>query len=490
MSEMRTRFILLVGSASIVAGCTVGPDYTPPKPQPHETFVGLAEVNQPLASTPRAQPVDMASWWSVFGDDELTTLISRATTGNLTLAQANARVREARASKAIAASGLYPTVNVQGSASRSRNAVHGPNGTTGVTSNAFQAGFDASWEFDVFGGIRRGIEAADANLEASIESDRDAMVTLAGDVATTYLDLRGAQQQLAIARRNLETQTQTLSLTQERFDAGFVSALDVANARAQVSSTTSRVPALESALKADAFAMGVLLGLDPAAVMQELEATKPIPAAPTEVPVGLPSELLERRPDVRRADAQLHAATALIGVAMADQYPKFSITGALGLQGGKASSLTNMANRYWSVSPGVDWNLFDGGRTRANIALQQASADEFFAAYKQTVLVALQDVETTLVAFVKEQERRVALTQAVEANREAVDLSMLLYSNGKTDFLNVLSAQGRLLDAEDSLSQSELNVAVNLVALYKALGGGWEGMEQIQNKSVPDAKVQ
>lgn len=473
-----------LAAAGLLTGCTVGPDYHAPTPASPGGFSSLQDVTQPLASTPQAAAADIATWWTVFADDTLTGLITRAASTNLTLAQANARVRQARASQAIAQGGLYPTVNADASASRGRTP--GPGG--GSTSNFFKAGFDASWELDVFGGQRRTIEAADASLTAAIESQRDAMVTLVAEIATTYLNLRGSQQELVTARRNLETQTQTLALTQERLEAGFVSALDVANARAQVASTTSRIPTLEAAVKADAYALGVLLGQDPGSLLAELNQTRSIPAAPSQVPVGLPSELLQRRPDVRQAEALLHAATARVGVATADLYPKFSLTAALGLESGKLSSLANAANRYWSLAPAASWTLFDGGKIRANIALEQAAADEALAVYKQTVLVSLQDVETALVSFVKEQERRVALTQSVDANREAVELSMLLYSNGRTDFLNVLSAQGKLLDAEDALTQSERAVSTDLVALYKALGGGWDAGTPGTQKPTESAK--
>ena len=235
----------------------------------------------------------------------------------------------------------------------------------------------------------------------------------------------------------------------------------------------SQVPVLEGQIRTSIYAIGVLLGEEPATLLAELTPQRQIPRAPSAVPVGIPSELLQRRPDIRRAEATLHAATAQIGAAIANLYPQFNINGSIGLQGGNAGDLGTIANHYWSYGPGANWLVFDGGQTRGNIELQRGVTDEAFATYKQTVLVALRDTETALVNFTAEQKRRVSLAEAVEANKQAVDLSMQLYSNGRTDFLNVLVAQRQLFLSEDALAQSEANVSTNLVALYKALGGGW-----------------
>lgn len=469
----------LFALAGLPVGCMVGPDYQKPETKVASKFAGLDKSVAPdsLASKPNEDPIEISRWWREFNDQKLTDLIAVAQRQNLDVAVAIARIRQARAQVIIATGGLYPSLSIGVSAQKTRSPLGGVGtGGNGRISEFYQAGFDASWEIDVFGGIRRQIEATKAGLEASFENRDDVLVTMAGEIGTNYINLRGAQNQLAISKSNLEAQETTLSLTQERFEAGFVAALDVANAQAQVASTRSSIPVLEGQIRTYIYALGVLLGEEPAVLLAELTPNQAIPKAPATVPIGLPSELLQRRPDIRRADANLHAATAQIGAAIANLYPQFNITGSIGLQGGNAGDLGSLANHYWSYGPGANWLVFDGGQTRGNIELQRGATDEAFATYKQTVLVALQDTETALVNFTSQQQRRVSLAEAVEANRQAVDLSMQLYSNGRTDFLNVLVAQRQLFVSEDALAQSETNVSTSLVALYKALGGGW-GLE-------------
>ncbi len=462
-------FSFLIAACIPLAGCTVGPDFKRPEapsPQPWASL-GASAPSAGLTSTPVAEPADIAAWWTQFNDPVLTSLIERAVAGNLTLAQADTVVRQARAARTVAASGLYPSADASAAASRSRSG--------GRTSNSFRGGFDATWELDIFGGVSRGVEAADAQIESTLY-DRDAlMVTLAGEVATTYLDLRGAQRQLAIAKQNLAAQQTTLDLTQERLDAGFVGALDVANARANVTQTTSQIPAYDAQIQTSIYALSVLLGRQPGELLTELSSDG-LPDAdvpPAQVPVGLPSELLQRRPDIKRAEAELHAATARIGVAVADQYPRFSLTGSLGAQGNRISSLGTLADRYWSIGPAASLPIFSGGRIEGNIEQTKAAADHALIAYRASVLTALQDVESALVNFTREQQRRASLAQAVEANTQAVDLSLQLYSAGRTDFLNVLSAQRQLYSTQAALTQSQTTIGTNLVSLYKALGGGW-----------------
>lgn len=422
-------------------------------------------------SAPVAQPADVQLWWTGFNDPMLTSLIDQAAVANLDLVQAEARIRQARAARTIAGAPLYPDLNASGGFSRSHST-----SSSGVsrTSNLFRAGFDAAWELDVFGGTRRAVEAAGAELQSAVEDRRSVLVSLLAEVATTYFDLRGFQQQLAIAQSNLQAQQHSMELTQQRFNAGFVGQLDVANAEGQVASTSSRIPTLESSIRQSIYALSVLMGREPGALLSELSAPAPLPPVPPQVPVGLPSDLLRRRPDVCLAESNLHAATARIGVATAELFPRFSLTGSLGVQG---SSISAVSNTIASFGPSVTWPIFAGGRIRANIDVQKAVTDERYAAYQQIVLVALQDVENALIAYVKEQQRHAALTDSVRSNRLAVDLATQLYTAGRTDFLNVLSAQGSLFSAEDALAQSDTNVVTDLVALYKALGGGWTDLE-------------
>lgn len=456
----------------VVQGCTVGPDYRPtPAPTPPGwTGAEGAASDRPVGSAPTHGDADIARWWTVFNDAALTSLIERAMAENLGLAQAASRIRQARAARVVAAGGWYPSVNADASASRSRTG--GARGAS--TSNLFRAGFDATWEIDVFGGTRRSVEAAESDIGSAGYAREAQRVTLAGEVASTYFDLRGAQQQLAIARRNLEAQNRTLELTRQRFDAGFVSALDVANARANVTQTEASIPSLDAQARSSIYALGVLLGGEPGALLAELSSDSEAPALPESIPVGLPSDLLLRRPDLRQAEADLHSATARIGVAVADQFPKFSLTGSFGTQGDKVSSLGTLANRYWSIGPSVSLPIFTGGRVEGNIEQAREAAEQAALGYRQSVLTALQEVETALVNFTREQQRRGALSEATEANRQAVDLSLKLYGAGRVDFLNVLQAQRQLFAIEAQLTQSSTNLASDLVALYKALGGGWD----------------
>lgn len=456
--------------AFLLTGCMVGPDFRAPEPHVPVQWQGAAADSRPAA------PEELARWWTLFADPELTSLEERAIAANLDLKQAEARVRQARAARAVAASGLGPTVD--GGASYRRSRSPETERSPAVTSSLYEAGFDASWELDLFGGVRRGVEAADADLAASIEARNAVLVSLSAELATNYLSLRGLQEQLAIARRNLAAQTQSAELIRRRFAVGFVSKLDVSRAEALAATTASQIPLLESAARQTIYSISILLGTEPAALMAELGPAAALPAAPPLVPTGVPSELLRRRPDIRKAEAVLHASTARIGVAEADLFPRFTISGSLGLQNSDFSSTFNRASRFWSFGPALNWRLFDLGSTRANIELKKAVREEDLLAYQQTLLTALQEVENALIASTKEEERQAALATAVSANRQAVELAQKLYAAGEGDFLAVLDAQRSLYVTEDSLSQSRRNLVTQLVALFKALGGGWQAGEQ------------
>jgi NodT family efflux transporter outer membrane factor (OMF) lipoprotein len=329
--------------------------------------------------------------------------------------------------------------------------------------------------------VQRDIEAAEADLQAAVEDRRDVLVSLVAEVGSNYLNLRGFQQQLAISRKNLQAQQHTAEITRKRYEAGFANGLDVANASAQVATTASQLPVLESSARAAIYSLSILLGNEPAALAEKLSPEAPIPPTPPEVPVGLPSDLLRRRPDIRRAEAQLHAATARIGVVTAELFPRFSLSGNLGLASKTLSSLTDWGGRFWSVGSAANWSVFDASRIRWNIEIQNALQEQILTAYQKTVLTALKDVETALVAYSKEQERQQSLSAAVTNNRKAVDLAMQLYVAGRTDFLNVLNAQRSLYISEDALVQSTRNQGTDLIALYKALGGGWEKIHGLES---------
>ena len=472
----KNLFMVPAGAAllSLLIGCSVGPDYKEPA-LPVPTVWN--EAQQKGVGT---RPADLARWWTAFDDSLLNSLVERAVQSNLDLRIAEARIRESRAARAAVASGAWPSLDISGSYARNRtseNALNASSQGSGsgikLERNLFTAGFDANWEIDVFGGVRRSVEAAEATIEATQYSQRDILVTLLGDVARNYIELRGAQRRLAVARDNLKTQQDSLDLTRVRFEAGLASDLDVARAEAQLNTTASQIPTLESVLKAAAYNLDLLLGLSPGALWPELEREIAIPQLPPEVLVGLPSDLLRRRPDVRFAERRLAAATAQVGAAVADLFPRFFLIGDLGLQSISASDWFTGRSRFWSIGPTISWPVFDGGRIRANIEIRNAQQEQALTEYEKTVLTAFGDVEKSLVNYAQEQVRYQTLTAAVAANRRAVTMAQELYIRGLNDYLNVLDTQRALYVTETEMAQSQAAMASNLVALYKALGGGW-----------------
>ncbi len=452
--------------AALLGGCAVGPNFHPPQPAVPAAWAGVAAGRENAASVATEQTAQLVRWWENFHDPKLTSLIEQALHANLNLQIAGARLREARASRAIAAGVLWPSLAASGSYQR-----EGGNGT--ISPNQFQAGLDALWEIDIFGGTRRSVEAAGAAVQAARENLHDVQVTLAAEVALDYIQLRASQEQIAIAGENLKAEQHTAELTRKKLAAGFASALDAANANAQAATTAAAIPPLETAVRQSIYSLSVLLARPPADLLDDLSGPGPLPLTPPEIPVGLPSDLVRRRPDIREAEAQLHAATANIGVAVSDFFPSFSLTGSVGWQNDRLRPLFDSANRQWSFGPQIKWPLLQGGSTVANLRLQQALRDESYLAYRQTVLSALLEVENNLIAFAKEWERRKALEDAVVFNRRALELSQELYARGEVDFVNVLDAERSLYSSQTSLSQSRQSISTDLVALYKALGGGW-----------------
>jgi len=444
------------------------------------------------APQPPAQTADLTRWWTTLSDPLLHVLIGRAVSTNLDVREAEARIREARAARTVVASDGWPLLDVSGSYARSRrseNVISVPSGTSGGGAGGgsgggffgfsgeqefFQTSFDASWELDVFGRVRWSVEAAEADIAASEENRRDVLITLLADVARNYVELRGFQYRIVIARENIDAQQESVDITEARFQAGLTSALDVAEAKALLANTRAQVPALESGARRSIYRLSVLLGQAPGALLEQLSPPAPIPAAELNGAVGLPADLLRRRPDVRRAERELAAATARIGVATADLFPRFSLTGILGLQSLDLADLAEWPSRFWTTGATISWPVFDADRIRANIRVQDARQEQALVRYERTILRSLEDVEGALIAYVREQERRRLLIEAVQADREALQLANERYTGGLTDLLNVILAQRALYTNQDALAQSETAVIVNLVALYKALGGGWE----------------
>jgi NodT family efflux transporter outer membrane factor (OMF) lipoprotein len=453
----------------------VGPDYRRPDAVTPPAWGELAPAAPPAGRSDAVADGITTAWWTAFDDQLLTSLIVRTVRSNLALQQAEARVREARALRRIAAADLWPQVDASGSYARERTSKNGPSaGAPGKTFDLFQAGFDANWEVDVFGGNRRAVEAAEASVEAA-ENDRNAvLVSLMAEVGLEYVTYRSLQQRIALTNGNLAAQQATLDLTRRLFDAGLAPELDVQRAAAQVATTASTIPLLEQQAAQAMHVLGVLVGQPPMTLQPELAAVGPIPRPPVQVAVGLPSELLLRRPDVARSERQLAAQTAEIGVATRDLFPRFFISGAASLQSVRGSDFFDWQSRLLSLGPSVSWPIFEGGRIRANIALQTATQHELLAAYEGVVLQAFQDVEDALVGFSHEQATRAQLEDAVRANERAADLARKAYAQGLTDFLTVLVAEQSVFTSQDSLAQTERDVALQLVALYKAVGGGWD----------------
>lgn len=486
-SFRRTVWVVLPLACLGLWGCKVGPDYKQPDMKLAGPYNEIASATRPTTrgTSPSTIQPDYVRWWTTLDDATLNELIDRAAKNNPDVLAAEARIREARANRGVAASGLFPQVDANGQYENYRESENlpglsnfsGSGGTLqipGLEGDLWQAGFDMSWEIDVFGGQRRAIEAANYSVQAAVWDRRDVLVSLLAEVAVNYVELRGAQRELAIAQGNLSSQEQTLDLTRRKAEGGLVPYLDVAQQEAQVGTTASTIPTLQAQIRQTIHHLGILLGENPGALSDELSASGPIPIGPASVPPGLPGDLLRRRPDVRRAERQLAAATAQIGVATADLYPQFSITGALGVESQTLKKLFDYSSRQFDIAPGVTWDIFDAGKVISNVHVQNARQAEALQAYRKAVLQSMQDVEDALVAYNREQVRLQSLKEAVTANQRAVDLSMELFQKGSTDFLNVLDAQRSLFAAEDLMAQSEQLVSADLVALYKALGGGWE----------------
>ncbi len=532
-SFMITSGLLLV---SLLAGCVVGPDFESPRNEVPSDWSG------PRAADVSTDQADIAEWWKQFHDPVLDTLVDTALNANRDLEIAEARVREVRAFRGIVAEDLRPSGGVSGAYSVEgtpkspqftgasplavgvSNGPAGPAGTVTVrgenftvaqtigasgnttsislspggvgapdrTRDLFSTGFDARWELDVFGGIRREIEAADADLEAASENLHDVQVILTSEVARNYLELRGAQSRLDITRQNIAAQENTFSITTLRFEGGLTSGLDAQQARAQLSLTQSQVPYLEFAILSSIYRLAVLTGQLPQPLVDQLSLAAPLPDSPPVVPMGLPSDLLRRRPDIRRSERQLHAATARIGVAVADLFPKFAMVGRTGASFTSLDNINLGDAAFWSLGPSIQFPVFDRGRIRANIAVQNARQEAALSAYEQAVLIAMEDAERALAAYGKEQVRRAALEESLRASEEAVGLATDLYTEGLADFLNVLQTQGRLFATQDQLVQSKQLVLQNLVALYKAIGGGWDssGAEVAESSSDSTDSIQ
>ncbi len=512
----------LLAAPMMLAGCAVGPDFKKPSLfAPASWFASHPKPPAPI-SVVTAAPLDPA-WWSVFNDAELTSLESRVAEANLDVRTSTLRLAESRAQRRIAQADQFPQINGNGSYTRekasnrgllsflsggsstattnssstaigptgtaaenatSANGAEGgfgvvpaPGDTTGRGSppfNLWQYGFDASWELDLWGRVRREIEGADASLEASADARRNSLLSVLAEVARDYINLRGNQTILAILNQNIESERASLTLTRQRYAGGVTTELDADNAAAQLATTQAQRPQVQQQIAEQINALSFLLAETPGALTAELATPAPVPPVPPTVPVGLPSELARRRPDIRQAEAQLHSATADVGVAVADFFPRITLSGSLSLQALQFKNLGTWDARQYALGPSITLPIFEGGRLRGTLRLRQAQQQEAAISYQSTVLQALHDVDNALTAYADEQRRQQDLQQAVTSSARALYLARARYVAGVTDFLNTLEAQRTLLDAQQQAADSTVTLSMNLVQLYKALGGGWE----------------
>jgi NodT family efflux transporter outer membrane factor (OMF) lipoprotein len=492
-------------------GCTVGPDFVPQKPDLPKDWVATAKPQGSIQAQPgivTAAPLDAGAWWASFHDPILSSLIERAAASNLDIRTAALRIAEARALRNVAGADQWPSLSGNASYQNQRFSEKTAQGSlfgslgklgsgTGLTIpsypnpyDQFQIGFDASWEPDLFGGVRRSVEAADADAQASVEDANDALVSLEGEVARSYIDLRNAQAHRKITQDNLDTQHEIEVLAREKMRAGLGNDFDVSNAAAQTTTTQSQLPLYNRQIDTDINQLSELLAREPNALQTELQTPAAVPPVPPDVPIGLPADLIRRRADIRAAEARLHAATARVGVAVADLFPRVTLDASFGTQAERFPDLANWASRFINIGPSLQIPIFEGGKLRATVRLQNIREKEAAVAYAKAVLTALHDVENALIEYNTEQSRRQSLQVTLLHNQNVLALARRRYKIGLTAFLDVLDAERTLQQTQLSLADSTAAVSTDLVALYKALGGGWEGQDvgsqlKLQNSAAP-----
>ena len=482
-----SRSLAAVGIA-VVGGCAVGPNYHPPAaPAP-------AAWSSPVTNGLTDSASAASSWWTSFNDVELDSLILRASRSNLDLRVAEARLRQARAVREGSAADFLPSPEASGSVARAQQSQNQPLiGALPLPANfpfeysVYQAGFDASWEIDIFGGKRRALEAATAEWEGAIEARNDVMVSLLAEVARNYVELRGSQYRLEIAQRDLKLQAEALELIRDRFQGGVATELDVSRSAALLAGVQATIPPLDTAMRVAMYSIAVLLDQEPGKLVAELSPLMPVPPAPPEVPIGLPSDLLQRRPDVRRAERQLAAETARIGVAKSDWFPKLSLTGDVGTESVSPGKSLEPGSLFWSLGPSLEWRGLDFARVRAEVRGQTAAQEVALATYEKTVLISLQEAENAVVTYAQEQNRHRALANEVAENRHSLEMATSLYAEGRVNFLDVLDVRRSLYESDDQLAVSDQAISLDLIALYKALGGGWGTMAGLPVKALSTA---
>ena len=466
---------------AVLSGCAVTSGY-----HPALLKVPAQWSEAPSSNTPKRQ--SSLAWWMVFHDKELNSLIERAVRSNLDVQLAQARLREVRTQLRVTSNSFSPSLNASAAYSRERDSTHAPaqvladpsgriESPTGGSSNLFQAGFDASWEIDVFGGQRRAIEAAHADADAS-SYERDAVVlTLLAEVTRNYIELRGSQRQLGIATQALAAHEDMLKLILARQAGGLASTIEVARAEAVLKRFAADIAPLDTIHKNAEHRLSILLGLWPGALNDELKTGGAIPFASADFSLGMPSDLMRQRPDIQRAERQLVAASARLGVATADLYPRFSLIGAAGLASVSALDFFSSGSFLWKVGPSISWPIFRRGQIAATIEIRDAQQQAAFIVYRKAILYALEEVENANAAYKQDQIRRDGLASVVKDFQQSTDLSLARYQAGLADFRDVVDAEIILFQAQNELAKSNAVLAVSLVSLYKALGGGWDAQQ-------------
>lgn len=478
--------LLLILSLS---ACAVTPDYEAPQLPNISAWLSGDDT-----SAISVDPVEV-QWWKTFDDSILNQLIDESAQHNHDIRIALASIKEAKAKRRVSASGFYPSIDAgvsaarEGSSSKTSN-----NNNSSKETDRFSASLDASWEPDIFGGVARETEAADARAEASEADYRDVLLSVFAEVSRNYFELRGIQKRVETTKRDIELLREVEKIAQSLFDNGATSEFDVALARGERESTEAELPSLEAEMMAGIYRLSVLTGKPPEHHLELLKNSMPLPMPPDVVPVGLKSDILRRRPDIRRAERELAAATADIGVATAELYPRFPITGAIGSDAARFSDLFSAGGFTYLIAQAVTMPLFQGGAMRANIAASDALAEQALAAYEKAVLTALEDAEASLIRYGKEWQTLSALQAAQATRQQAYDIAELRYREGDESFLVVLDAERSLTDTRNAIILSETRILTNLTQLYKSLGGGWEVIDQTDvdntnTNNAPDTKT-
>ncbi len=479
--------ILVILSIGLLQSCAVGPDYV----EPETTAADSTDIwHQKLERGLSEGQADLQTWWKVFNDPLLEDIMQRATKGNLDLKEAYFRIQEARARRGFAKGQFYPDINGSGTWFRARESesFFPLNVTEKYNENYLQGGLDGNWEIDVWGRIRRSVESANAGLQASVEDYRDTLVMLYAEIASNYMEVRTQQERIRFVMSNIETMKGSLAITRARFKAELTSQLDVRQAELNLARTEALLPRLQALLVEAVNRLGVLLGEYPSVLYDELIVPALLPDPAPQILVGLPADIIRQRPDIRRAERQVAEANAKIGVATADLYPAFGLGGRIGLSA--TTAIFEEGRHTWAWGPFFTWNIFDGGRVRANINLEDARTQQAYVRYEKAVLKALEEVENSMTGFVRELDRRDALRRSVTAAKYSVELVMTQYKTGLTDFQNVLDMERSLFRQQDFWALSRGLVLQNMIGIYRSLGGGWQPEPEVLKQEIESQETE